>query len=423
MSLFLPDSTKKIELISQGTYGCIFKPGMNCKGEIEKEGYITKIQYDQETTQNEVDIGKILLQKDPDSDPDSKKNKKKEKEYEQRFAPILDSCSISLGLIKDDFIEKCKVIKENAFANKFYSNQIRYVGKHTLVDYFSMLNYESNKSKLIHFCSQFHIYLLESVVLLKEKKIVHFDLKENNILIDEKRNIPVIIDFGLSINMDLLLKKPIDPYLYTKTFYAYYDKYPPWCLEIVLISFIVNNVTVDSIWGGGEKTRSDSNKMGVKSNRRKPKQLKEGDFVWISKIVKKEDLFSIIDHYFEENPLIKMISLDIRQKYKKNWIDWIQQIYTDKKASVFGMFMVNKLIESWTTWDTFGLSVIFFILLQKFIPNYFLEYQNILIENILAIPTERKESGVLKKTLSHYFRSSNTIQEAKTWIHSTKRNF
>jgi serine/threonine protein kinase len=133
-------------------------------------------------------------------------------------------------------------MKENESANKFYSNQIRYVGKYTLIDYFYMLKQESNKSKFIHYCSKFHIYLLESVDILKEKKLIHFDLKENNILIDEKRNIPVIIDFGLSISMDLLLKKPMDPYLYTKTFYVYYDKYPPWCLEIVLISFIVNNV-------------------------------------------------------------------------------------------------------------------------------------------------------------------------------------
>ena len=408
MSSFFSDSTRKIELISQGTYGCIFKPGMTCNGGIEKEGYITKIQYNQETTQNEVNIGKILLNNDLDQDPYQDPDKKKD--YEERFAPVINNCSILLGKIKKDFIEKCKVIKENALANKFYSNQIRYVGKYTLFDYFSMLMDESNKSKFVYFCSEFHIYLLESVLRLKEKKLIHFDLKENNILIDEKRNVPVIIDFGLSINMNPLLKKPMDPYIYTKTFYTYYDKYPPWCLEIVLISFIVNNVSVDSIWGGGK----------INSKRRKPKQIKESDFVWISNIVKKEDLLSIVDHYFEENPVIKMISLDTRKKYKKNWHDWIQTIYTDKKSTVYGMFMVNKLIESWATWDTFGLSVIFFISLQKFTPNHFLEYQNILMENILAIPPERKGPDVFKKKLSSYFRSPNAIQETRHWMHSSK---
>jgi serine/threonine protein kinase len=392
MSSFLSDSdsTRKIELISQGTYGCIFKPGMNCKGEIEKEGYITKLQYDPETTENEVDIGKTLLEKDEN-------NKKKNKEYNNRFAPILHSCPISLGIIKDDFIEKCKVIKDNALSNTFYSNQIRYVGKYTLADYFSMLRQEPDKRKFIRFCSRYHIYLLESLILLNDKKIVHFDLKENNILIDQKRNIPVIIDFGLSIHMNILLETPLNSDKYIEKFFTYYDKYPPWCLEIILISFMVKNVHVDSIWGGRKNTRG------------KPKTIKDMDststFEWTSRIVKKEDLLLIIDHYFKESPIIKAISLDKTENYKKKWVDWIQQIYTDKKSAMYGKFMVNKLIESWTSWDTFSLSVLFFIILQKFLPNHYLDYQDILIENILDIPTERKTPEILKKELSVYFRS------------------
>jgi serine/threonine protein kinase len=268
-----------------------------------------------------------------------------------------------------------------------------------------MLMQESNKKKVIYYCSKFHNYLLKSAILLKKKNIIHFDLKENNILIDENRNAPVIIDFGLSINMNLLLSDKIDSYLYTKTFYAYYDKYPPWCLEIILISFIVNNVRVDSVWGGTKKQ--------TKKNR----TMKESTFDWTSRIVKKEDLISIIDHYFEKNPVISIISLDTRNKYKTQWIEWIQTIYREKRSSVFGTFMVKKLIQSWTSWDTFGLSVIFFVLLRKFIPNHFLEYQNLLIENILAIPSERENPEIFQKTLSHFFRSPTTIQEKKNWIH------
>lgn len=416
MSSFLSDS---IELINQGTYGCIFKPGMNCKGGIEKKGFITKLQYDQETTQNEVDISKILLNNDNDSDHDLNLNKKKE--YEKRFAPILDSCSISLGLIneKHDFIKKCNVLKENALANKFYSNRIRYVGKYTLVDYFSNLMKDFDSKKritkylFIRACSKFHLYLLESVLLLKEKKIIHFDLKENNILIDQKLNVPVIIDFGLSINMDPLLKKPIDSYLYTKTFFTYYDKYPPWCLEIVLVSFIVNSVSsVDSIWGG-ENPRI-----------RKPKQMNENTVDWTTLSVKKEDLLLIVDHYFEENPVIKMISLNIRQEKKEKWINWIREIYTDKKTTMHSMIMVNKLIESWTTWDTFGLSVIFFMLLHKFVlvPDKLSKYQYIIIENMLAIPPERKGAEDLKKTLYDNFHSPNAIKENNIWTWNRNRN-
>jgi hypothetical protein len=47
-----------------------------------------------------------------------------------------------------------------------------------------------------------------------------------------------------------------------------------------------------------------------------------------------------------------------------------------------------------------------------------LEYQNLLIENILAIPTKREIPEVFEKKLSLFFRSPNTIQETKKWIHS-----
>jgi len=376
------------ELISQGTYGCIFKPGMNCKGEIEKEGFITKLQNDQETTQNEYAIGKILLETDITMDH------KKKKEYSERFAPILNSCPIQLGKIKENFIEKCNIMKNNPLQTPFYSNQLRYVGKHTLYNFFDILKQEPNTLKIIYFCGVFHTYLLDSILLLKEKKIVHFDLKENNILIDQKRHIPVIIDFGLSINMDLLLgKKEMDPYLYTKTFFTYYDKYPPWCLEIVLISFIVNNTEVSSIWGGARK---------------------ESSLDWSSKLVKKDDLFSIIDHYFKYNHVVKWISLEKKEESKKQWMDWIQHLYTEKKSSVSGKFMVNKLIPFWYSWDCFSISVLFFLLLRKFLPNHFLEYHQLLTENILAIPTKRETPDVFKKKLSNYFHSNTILQEMKS---------
>jgi hypothetical protein len=104
-SFVLPNSKKEelpIQLISQGTYGCIFKPGMNCKGGLEKEGYITKIQNDKETTRNEYEIGKVLL-----------KDNGNPAEYAERFAPILNSCPVSIGKIKENFIEKCEVIQNN----------------------------------------------------------------------------------------------------------------------------------------------------------------------------------------------------------------------------------------------------------------------------------------------------------------------
>ncbi|NBU90765.1 MAG: hypothetical protein EBS12_04880 [Flavobacteriia bacterium] len=35
-------------------------------------------------------------------------------------------------------------------------------------------------------------------------KIVHYDIKENNIIYDDVQHLPIIIDFGLSFRIDLL---------------------------------------------------------------------------------------------------------------------------------------------------------------------------------------------------------------------------
>ena len=417
-SFVLSDSNAQelpIQLISQGTYGCIFKPGMNCKGGLEQEGYITKIQNDKETTRNEYEIGKVLL----------KDNGAAATEYAERFAPILNSCPVSIGKIKENFIEKCDVIKNNPLQSKFYSNQIRYVGKYTLRDYLSMVFDEPNKLSFIYFCRDFHIYLLNSLVLLQEKNIVHFDLKENNILIDEKHNVPVIIDFGLSISTDVLLQEPIPYGMYDKKFYVYYDKYPPWCLEIVLISFIVNDVTPDSIWEGREEKDSGIYKKKKKDKKNKKKgdntlfeALSDNKFIWSSKAVKIDDLLAIIDHYFQKNYVTEMISPEHKKKYKTQWNKWIKGIYGEKRSVLSGSVMVSKLMASWKSWDTFGLSVIFFMILQKFVPNHFSEYQDLLIDNILSIPSERENAANYQKRISKYFYSSKSTEEKDAWLHS-----
>jgi hypothetical protein len=54
----------------------------------------------------------------------------------------------------------------------------------------------------------FDIYerIMDSIQLLIKSKIVHYDLKENNILIEKIQQLPYIIDFGLSIDIERLLE-------------------------------------------------------------------------------------------------------------------------------------------------------------------------------------------------------------------------
>ena len=70
------------DLISQGSYGCIFRPGFTCKGSPTKKGYITKIQKIASTSKKETKLGKKI---------------KKIDNYKDYFAPILKTCEVSLA--------------------------------------------------------------------------------------------------------------------------------------------------------------------------------------------------------------------------------------------------------------------------------------------------------------------------------------
>ena len=49
------------KLLSEGGFGCIFHPGINCNGSImESKKYVSKIQRYNKNAENEIKIGKAL---------------------------------------------------------------------------------------------------------------------------------------------------------------------------------------------------------------------------------------------------------------------------------------------------------------------------------------------------------------------------
>ena len=66
----------EFKLLSQGSYGCIFKPGMSCENNNPTTKYITKVQKQKEISEKETIIGKEI---------------KKIVQYEKYFAPIVNT--------------------------------------------------------------------------------------------------------------------------------------------------------------------------------------------------------------------------------------------------------------------------------------------------------------------------------------------
>jgi serine/threonine protein kinase len=248
--------------VGKGGYGCVYKPNISCSGSLNPEGnYISKIQMSNEVSKNinkETQYGKIVQ-----SFPD----------YRLYFAPVIESCPININVLSEEELSKCDIFQQptaemmgtmdakvgetNAKVGATYvSSKIPFIeGKNMSVYFKAREQFESpffpsNVSRSFY-------HLLKAIRILQsgtDDSIVHFDLKDGNIIFDEIHGNPVIIDFGLSFTKSTLMDNLNDTQKLAEVFYAY-SPYEPWCIEIHLLSYIVQNILLklDEEGNRGEK--------------------------------------------------------------------------------------------------------------------------------------------------------------------------
>ena len=307
-------------LLNQGTFGCIYKPEFSCNNKPFssnpfKKKMVSKITNINSNITQEIELGKFI-QTIP--------------YYDKYFAPILNTCPINIGEINQEELQACQFIqnelqqqqKKNNSPPIYNSNTIRFVGQNSLYN----VLYNSSFPKIL----TTHIHLLKALTLLQtslDDPIIHYDLKENNIIFDDIYSIPIIIDFGISFLSSKL--KSIDK----DSFYVYYEKYAPWCIEIVIISYIVHNIDNRNM------TLTDQDISKLKSI--------------CSIFVKKNPIFEngfYTDELleFENNLLLFMDSF-----VSKNWNDLIQ-----------------ILVSNHLSWDNYSLAGIYHAIIFKWSSLY-----------------------------------------------------
>ena len=204
------------KLLSEGGFGCVFNPSMNCDGTADSDKFVSKIQRLDNSARNEIAIGKILTGI---------------LEYKSHFAPIISYCNIDVGSIKDKDKSKCMLFKKRKTQN-YVMMKLDYVEGMEFLQY--MIK-NANSVQIINNIINSFNNLLRSISLLINKKIIHYDLKGSNILYSSKKNIPLLIDFGLSINMN-----NIDNLNLNEVFYTYAPQYYVWPLEVHYLGLLFN---------------------------------------------------------------------------------------------------------------------------------------------------------------------------------------
>lgn len=391
----IPNQNIPHKLLSEGAYGCVFKPGYTCQGNIENKKYITKIQEYGKSSENEWEISTII---------------KTIKNYDLFFAPIISSCPISFEKLKNQ--QDCGVIEKRiqTQSNKnttFQSNKIRYIlGKtlgETVEDKINEYNYRQQTQNQIqntrrqkhpfYFVLEMHNYLLKSFSKMKIKKLIHYDLKQNNVLFDIQNNVPILIDFGMSINTTKINPQNPDLTILRKTFFND-SEYIGWTLDTMFLSYL--SITLSN---QTEEMKSHWASQPIDTT---PYQEK------IKIFLEKSPLFNenqrlLLSNLFPKTSSIQETIKNFRTNTQTKWEEYLQT--TLKPKTQLDLF--QTLWKNCFTWDTYALSTMFLLLVSKMPkpndPKTITEMENyvkINIENIQNLPHTRKTPLQMFKELA-----------------------
>lgn len=365
----------KARLINEGTYGCIFNPGFTCnynssigsskRKETIDTKFATKVHsnVNPSIVRNEILISAKIRDHIPN--------------FDTFFSPVLETCKVHLAKVDAD---KCKIVKDKK-PTQFISTKMKYVEGLTLYKHVEQM---SNRVKVQTKRYAEVVTLYKKICLglaeLRGIHVVHFDLKDNNIIVT-KSGSPIIIDFGISIDMDKILEtmdKTLAPAtssalpvmnssalvpetssampvassamplvtssfpvtsssksesskqhelykMLDTSFYTYSTEYTPWCVDIVLISFIIQ--------------------------KQKPKE-----------VITSSQIMNIFDEVMQKNKFSSKPYLkDAFPIYRERF----QETIADKYNDMENVLLLHHLLKNYGKWDLYSATVLFMDMLEK----------------------------------------------------------
>ena len=354
----------KPRLISEGTYGCIFNPGFTCNynsssnsiGESKRqENFDTKFATKVHSNVNlSIVENEILI---------SAKIRDHVPNFDTFFSPVLETCKVNLAKVDAD---KCKIVKDKK-PTQFFSTKMKYVDGLTLYKHVEQMT-KRVKTQTKRYAEVVTIYKKICLALaeLRGINVVHFDVKDNNIIVT-KSGSPIIIDFGISIDMDKIVEamtasvsasaSALGPLVTTSSastalvksssstkksesssfskqdlyklldtkFYTFSTEYTPWCVDIVLICFIVQ--------------------------KQKPKDL-----------IMSDQIMKIFDEVMHKNKFLgKPYLKDALRIYREHFKETIADKYNETENGL----LLRHLLENYSKWDLYSATVLFMDMLEK----------------------------------------------------------
>lgn len=335
------------KLLNQGAYGCVYYPGFTPKGNVDNnKGYVTKLEVFDKTSKNEINISTII---------------KKIKNYNKYFSPIVKYYITSFKQLNkyNDKLKDCEAINlsENIY-NNFILIYIKYINGSSIEKY--LLNIDISTIYLNRLINSY-IYLNNSIKLLINNNIIHYDLHTENILYDKKKDKPIIIDFGLSINIkDIITNKNNIDYIRLKKATMHFSPkhytYPP---ELHFMTYILTDINIEN--------------HKIKLNEK----------------ISKQEIHKFINELIETNKIHRQyiyIKHDIDKKhidkeiYKKELINYYNKFISKTKKE-----SIDDLIKYINILDIYSITVDMCIIIIKILNKTFIntDYTNETLQKIL----------------------------------------
>jgi serine/threonine protein kinase len=284
--------------------------------------------------------------------------------YVRFFAPVLKSCEVKITKDRVKDLKKCEVFEKDSEkkleGSTYISMKTRYVGDKDLRAYiFSNLNSDA----FLHELWRTHAHILKGIQRLFKNKIVHYDLKYNNIIFDDDRNEPIIIDFGQSWIIDDL--KTEEQLL--AAFFVF-DQYDYWCIDILVCNYILQKVGYSNAKTEMVTEQEIDYIYDVFIYGREPKY--ESTSENIKKVVSDVYLYNIL-----QNPS-KMTNFKILFKeYAKEFIN---------KRTWWELY--EELIKYANNWDCYSVSIIYLNMLDDVFLSNPESYRKLLIDSNMRLP-------------------------------------
>lgn len=338
-------STKKPQVLGKGSFGCVVNHDYPCSTSDKKtKKIVSKIQYYKSVSDRETQLG-VKIRAIPN--------------HSNFFAPVLETCMITYATVEVDGLKECGFLDEKH--NQFSTNKMKYVGKLSIAKYL-MLQYQSKPKQFFRTFFKSYYDILDGLIQLNKATIVHNDLRGDNILCRDRTGKPIIIDFGQAYDDEMVATKD-----YKNVFETYGPDYPPWCIELHIICFIVFKI---------------SNTL---------EQVTE------------EIITQILNEVTSTNRLFTLYSIEERDSYISNLKKYLAQFHGKT-----GIDIITELIKYRNTWDNYAVAVIYFrIMKDMFLTNYFLttEFTTLLKSILFAMPNvrmtaEQTKAALLKMTSS-----------------------